>query len=192
MRWVWVIVVVVVVGIAFFLFTRKAEPPAAPDASAGPGFRLTSPAFAEGEAIPARYTCNGRNVSPPLSWENPPEGTVSFALLVDDPDAPGLGAFIHWMIADLSAGLRELPEDVPQGANISSPVAATQGDNGFDEAGYGGPCPPPGDEAHGYVFTLYALDTTLDIPGPFTRQQFRAAMRGHVLGTAKLTGTYAR
>ena len=146
-------------------------------------FTLSSSAFREGGAIPKRYTCDGTNVSPALDWEGAPEGTASFALIVDDPDARG---FIHWVLFDLMGGATGgLPEAVSE-----SPDAPPQGTNGFGKLGYAGPCPPSG--THHYRFTLYALDATLGLTGAPKADAVRTAMQGHVLAEKTLTGTYAR
>ncbi|HJZ49091.1 MAG TPA: YbhB/YbcL family Raf kinase inhibitor-like protein [Roseiflexaceae bacterium] len=154
----------------------------APEGGTVMTFTLTSAGFAEGAAIPAKYTCDGQNIAPPLRWEGPPDAR-SFVLIVDDPDAPG-GTFTHWVLYDIPGAQRELPEGI---ANIGAP-----GMNDFSRAGYGGPCPPPG-SAHRYVFTLAALDVaTLNLPPKAARKQVEAAMRGHVIGQARLMGRYQR
>ena len=152
-------------------------------------FALTSTAFTDGTAIPAKYTCDEADVSPPLAWSGAPPGTVSFALIVDDPDAPA-GTWVHWVLYNLPATTAELPENVAKVETLDL-GGARQGRNDFQRAGYGGPCPPPG-PAHRYFFKLYALDVTLP-PRPAARQKdIEAAMQGHTLGTAQLVGTYAR
>ena len=147
-------------------------------------FTLTSAAFSEGQAIPANYTCDGEDRSPPLSWDGAP-AAQSFALIVDDPDAPG-GTFTHWVLFDIPAAQRELPEGLAAGA------LGVAGRTGFGKAGYGGPCPPPG-APHRYVFTLSALDVaTLNLPANASRSAVEAAMRGHILGQTQLMGRYGR
>jgi len=177
----------VVIVLVLVLKGKEPEQPAVPPAQV---FTLTSPAFADGEAIPPEFTCEGRNVSPPLQWKNAPDGTASFALVVDDPDA-SFGTFTHWLVCDVSGRLTTLPEGIPAQDVIRSPIGATQGRNGFKDVGYGGPCPPPG-KAHRYVFTLYALDEKLDMPGRFSKNQLRAAMQDHILAEAQLTARFAR
>ena len=146
-------------------------------------FSLTSGAFTNGAAIPKRYTCDGPDVSPALEWTGAPDGTVSLALIVDDPDARG---FVHWVAFDLpGATTGRLPEGYSR-----SPDASPQGTNGFGRIGYGGPCPPSG--THRYVFTLYALDRMLGLTGAPRADAVRAAMKGHVLQETTLTGTYRR
>lgn len=148
-------------------------------------FSVSSPAFADGSPIPRRFTCDGPNISPTLTWEGAPEATASLALIVDDPDAPG-GTFVHWVAWDIdgapAGGLAE--------AISGSADAPREGRNDFGRIGYGGPCPPSG--THHYRFTLYALDRTLSLGGSTTARQLRAAMAGHVLAEARLVGTYRR
>jgi Raf kinase inhibitor-like YbhB/YbcL family protein len=153
-------------------------------------FLLTSPAFTEAAAIPARYTCDGADVSPPLAWSGAPAGTAAFAVIADDPDAPA-GTWVHWVLYDLPAGTSRLPENVPKTDTLPAFGGARQGRNDFRRTGYGGPCPPPG-PAHRYFFKLYALDAPLGLPPGARKQEVEAAMQGHVLGVAQLVGTYAR
>jgi len=153
--------------------------------------RLRSTAFQEGQPIPKPYTCQGRDLSPPLSWERVPEGARSLVLIVDDPDAPDPAAprvtWVHWLLYNLpvvSDGLPEAvrPADLPQGT--------LQGVNGWGRTGYGGPCPPIG--RHRYFFKLYALDTLLpDLKQP-DKETLVRAMRGHVVAESQLMGTYRK
>ena len=149
---------------------------------------VLSSAFQEGDKIPAKYTCEGQDVSPPLAWSEPPAGTRSLALIVDDPDAPG-GVFTHWLLFNIPPDSRELPEAVPAQAELDS--GALQGKTDFGRTGYGGPCPPPG-RPHRYQFTLYALDQPLDLEGGASKKQLLSAMEGHILAQGQLTGTYQR
>ena len=149
---------------------------------------VTSTAFKEGLPIPAQYTADGQDVSPPLSWGGVPAGTRSLALVCEDPDAPR-GTWSHWVLFNLPAEASGLPEGVPLEAKL--PSGATQGANDFRKVGYGGPSPPPG-KPHRYFFKLYALDTTLSLPPSTTRQQLQAAVQGHVLAEGQLMGTYGR
>lgn len=148
---------------------------------------LTSSVFTGGQAIPSPYTCEGRDISPPLAWSEPPEGTKSFALISDDPDAPGK-TWVHWVLYNLPAQARSLPEAFPTDAQ--RPDGARQGLTDFGATGYGGPCPPSG--THRYFFKLYALDTPLALPPRATKAQVEAAMQDHVLAHAQLMGTYRR
>jgi Raf kinase inhibitor-like YbhB/YbcL family protein len=149
---------------------------------------LSSPIFQEGEDIPTEYTCNGQDISPPLTWGESPSETQSFVLIMDDPDAPG-GAFTHWLLFNLPADSRELPEIVPPHNELAS--GALQGKNSFGKIGYGGPCPPPG-SAHHYRFTIYALDQVLDLMAGASRKQVIDAITGHILARGQLTGMYQR
>lgn len=150
-------------------------------------FTLTSSAFKEGEMIPMKYTCDGADVSPPLAWSDPPEGTGSFALISDDPDAP-VGTWVHWVMYNIPADVSELPEGVPADKELKS--GAVQGVNDFRKFGYGGPCPPGG--THRYFFKLYALGTELNLNPGATKADVEEAVRGHILGEARLMGRYSR
>jgi hypothetical protein len=146
-------------------------------------FGITSTAFEDGTAIPRRFTCDGENLSPDLAWDGAPEGTKSLVLVVTDPDARD---FVHWLAYDLTG----VPSGgLPRGAS-ASPAAPRQGANSFGKRGYGGPCPPSG--THHYRFTLSALDTVLPLSGTPSLGALEAAMDGHVLAKATLTGTYRR
>lgn len=149
--------------------------------------QITSPAFADGTAIPARYTCTGDDLSPALAWSGAPPGTVSFALIMDDPDAPGQ-TWVHWVVYNLPAEAVGLPEGIT--ANTALPGGALQGRNSWRRNDYGGPCPPSG--THRYYFKLYALDTTLPLGPGATKAEVLAALEGHVLVEAQLMGTYRK
>ena len=141
---------------------------------------VKSSAFESNGKIPAKYTCDGENVNPPLSISGLPEGTASLALLVEDPDAPG-GVFRHWAVWNISAGTMEVGENsVPQGA--------IEGANDFGEVGWGAPCPPSG--SHRYVFKIYALDVILELGEGASRAELTAAMEDHVLASGELVGLY--
>jgi Raf kinase inhibitor-like YbhB/YbcL family protein len=147
-------------------------------------FTLTISAFTDGGMIPAKFTCEGTNVSPELRWNDAPANTKSFALIMDDPDAP-VGTFTHWMLFDIPADRLSLAE--------GERTIGTAGKNDFGRAGYGGPCPPRGHGAHRYFFTLYALDlTSLKLKASVNRQQVEAALRGHILAQAQYRGRYER
>ena len=145
-------------------------------------FALSSEAFAHGEAIPPRHACEGQDVSPPLSWTDPPAGTRALALVVDDPDAP-VGTFTHWLAWSIDPGARVLAEG-------EAPPA--EGRNDFGTTEWRGPCPPHGHGPHRYFFRLRALDEALDIGEGAGRHELERALRGHVLTTAELMGTYER
>jgi len=151
---------------------------------------LTSGAFTGGGAIPARHGCDGANLSPALAWSGAPAGTVAFALIVDDPDAPA-GTWVHWVLFNLPGTLAALPEGVPGNERLPALGGALQGRNDFHRVGYGGPCPPPG-RAHHYYFRLYALNAALSLAAGASRQEVDRAMHGHVLTETTLMGTYAR
>ncbi len=149
-------------------------------------FDLKSPAFGQNASIPRTHSCDGPDRSPPLRWTDPPSGAKSYALVVEDPDAPS-GTWVHWVLYRIPPATRQLPEGVPTRETV--PGAGTQGVNDFKKVGWGGPCPPPG-SAHRYVFTLYALDSDLTLPPGTTRSDLQTAMEGHVLGQAELTGRF--
>ena len=151
-------------------------------------FELSSSAFQAGATIPKKFTCDGPDVSPALSWTAPPAGTRSFALIMDDPDAP-VGIWVHWVLYDLLPETRELPEGVPKQEQL--PSGARQGRNDFRRVGYGGPCPPAG-PAHRYFFKLYALDAMLNLKAGTTKADVESAMKGHLLAHAELIGRYKR
>ena len=168
--------------------TSVPEAPAAPE-KGGPAvaFELTSTAFAAGEPIPQKYTCDGQDISPPLQWSDPPQGTQSLALICDDPDAP-IGTWVHWVLFNLPVESRSLPEAVPSDADLSD--GSRHGENGWRRPGYGGPCPPSG--THRYFFKLYALDAVLDLEAGASKKQVLQAMEGHILAQAELMGVYSR
>lgn len=148
---------------------------------------IKSSSFNHEGMIPAKYTCDGRNISPPLSWSNAPEKTKSFALICDDPDAP-VGLWVHWVIFDIPATVNALPEKVSRLEEISG--LGKNGKNTSRRWGYDGPCPPDG--MHRYYFKLYALDTMLNVKAGLTKDELLTAMKGHVLSEAQLMGRYKR
>lgn len=150
--------------------------------------QVTSTAFSEGQPIPEKYTCQGRDISPPLQWTEAPAGTRSLALIAEDPDAP-MGTWVHWVLYDLSAAATQVAEDVPKSQYL--PDGAKQGLNDFRRLGYGGPCPPAG-KPHRYFFTVYALDKVLDLKPGVTRKELERAMENHILAQGQLMGTYQR
>ena len=151
-------------------------------------FTLKSPAFEPGMNIPAKYTCTGANVSPALTWQGAPENTRSFALIVDDPDAPA-GDWVHWVAANIPGDADGLSEGIPAAETLSG--GGVQGINDFRKPGYGGPCPPPG-KPHRYFFRLYALDASLNVMPGFTKKSLETAMKGHIIGQAELMGKFGR
>jgi Raf kinase inhibitor-like YbhB/YbcL family protein len=160
----------------------------APAAGGKMAFSVSSSDFQNGADVPKKFTCDGADGSPELSWAEPPAGTRSLALITDDPDAPG-GTFTHWVLFNLPAETGNLP------ANLSKidelPNGARQGRNGFRKIGYGGPCPPPG-KPHRYFFKLYALDTKLDLEPGASKEDLERAIQGHTLGKAEIMGKYGR
>ena len=149
---------------------------------------LVSGAFENNSLIPERYTCDGEDVSPPLSWEGVPSGAKSLVLIVVDPDAPG-GEFTHWVLYDVPPDLDSLPEGIPSVGEVEG--VGVQGVNDFGRLGYGGPCPPTG-KPHRYVFRLYALDVELGLPPGASRSEVEEVMSGHVLAVGELVGLYGR
>ena len=161
-------------------------------ASGRSGGRLTveTPAFSPGAPIPRRHTCDGDDVSPPLSWSGSPPETREFALVCDDPDAPS-GPFTHWLIWGIPKSAASLPEGIDAGDAVASLGSARQGTNDFRVRGWRGPCPPPG-KPHHYHFHVYALSERIDLPAGSTVERLRAAMSGHVVAEGEIVGTYRR
>lgn len=149
---------------------------------------VSSSDFYDGGDIPARFTCDGENISPLLAWERPPDGTESVALIVDDPDAPS-GIFTHWVVFNLPGDSDRLSRDIAAGESIDGGI---QGTNDFEKAGYDGPCPPEGDEPHEYRFLVYGMNARLDLDSTATAEDVLSAIRGSVIATGELTGMYAR
>jgi Raf kinase inhibitor-like YbhB/YbcL family protein len=174
--------------IAFTAFGIAAALCFTAEAADMPAFTLTSSAFAAQGSIPVRYTCEGGDTSPALTWEHAPAGTKSYALIVDDPDAPDPAApqttWVHWVVYDIPATVSGLPE----GTSKAMPTGSRDGSNDWQRPGYGGPCPPIG--RHRYFHKLYALDVVLPDLGTPDKAKLEAAMQGHVLAKAELMGTY--
>jgi Raf kinase inhibitor-like YbhB/YbcL family protein len=145
-------------------------------------FKLISIAFNPGEPIPMKYTCDGKDFSPPLQWSGASKNVQSFALIMDDPDA---GGFVHWVLYNLPPEVHGLPEAFPADTNL-----ADHGKNSWHRLEYGGPCPPSG--THRYSFKLFALDTMLDLDASAFKADVTRVMQGHVLDQTELTGTYSR
>lgn len=154
------------------------------DAPATGALALRSPAFADNDVIPERYTLEGANTSPPLDWTAPPDGTAELALLCEDPDAPG-GPFTHWVVTAIPPGAGGIPEG-------RLPKGALAGRNDFGELAWSGPRPPVGDDPHHYVFRLYALDRALGLSEGALAAELRAAAGDHVLAQGALVGKFAR
>jgi Raf kinase inhibitor-like YbhB/YbcL family protein len=157
--------------------TSTAEP-----TEAAVTMEFKSDAFASGQSIPAKYTCTGKNISPALTWSNAPAGTQSFALIVDDPDAP-MGTWVHWVLYNIPSGTASLPENTD-----ASGIAV--GKNSSNHMSYDGPCPPSG--THRYFFKLYALDSALSLSPGATKEQLLSSMKGHILAQGELMGTFSK
>jgi|WetSurMetagenome_2_1015567.scaffolds.fasta_scaffold00234_14 Raf kinase inhibitor-like YbhB/YbcL family protein len=153
----------------------------------GGALTVSSPAFGSMQAIPPRHTCDGENVSPPLRWSGVPKNAKSIVLICDDPDAP-VGTWVHWVCYDIPASVDSLAQAVPTADVL--PGGGRQGVNDFHAPGYGGPCPPSG--THRYFFNIYALDAMLGLPSGKIRRDVERAMKGHVLDSGELAGTYTR
>ena len=149
-------------------------------------FQITTTAFRDGGSIPKKFTCDGNDVSPALSWSDPPPGTRGLAIIADDPDAPG-GTWVHWVIYDLPPDTRKLPEAVARDPQL--PNGAFQGRNDFGKVGYNGPCPPRGSE-HRYFFKLYALNSRTGLRTGATKAELERAITGHILVQAQLIGKF--
>jgi Raf kinase inhibitor-like YbhB/YbcL family protein len=173
---------------SFFLLLFLAVTPSGQEEAQAMALQLTTSAFLSQGTIPKKFTCDGPDVSPPLAWSGAPQGTQSFALIMDDPDAP-VGTWVHWVLYDLPGDTKELPEGVPKQEQHSN--GARQGRNDFRKIGYGGPCPPPG-KPHRYFFKLYALDKKLDLKAGASKAEAESAMQGHILAQAELIGRYGR
>ena len=156
-------------------------------AASGAVITLSSTSLQDGR-VPKEFTCDGDDKSPPMTWQAPPDGTRALALTVTDPDAPGQ-TFTHWVLYNVPASTNGVPEGVPKQGQLSD--GSRQGTTDFGKVGYGGPCPPPG-KPHRYVFTLYALDSKLEVPSGASRSQVESAMQGHVLARGELTASYGR
>lgn len=160
----------------------------APAQAQNTAFALTSPDFASGADIPVKYTCDGTNVSPALTWEHVPPGSRSLALIVEDPDAPN-GTWTHWVAYNIPPTVHGLPENVPAQPQLTD--GTLQGQNSFKKTGYSGPCPPQGKGAHRYFFRLYALSNTFNLsPQMADSGTLKAAIKTHTLGTAELMGRF--
>jgi Raf kinase inhibitor-like YbhB/YbcL family protein len=172
---------------AILMACSPASTGAAGEEGTAMSLEMESPTFQEGKPIPSRFTCDGEDISPELGWSSPPAGTRTFALIMDDPDAP-VGTWDHWVLYDLPSATRSLPEGVPEGDSIAG--GGAHGKNSWGRRDYGGPCPPGG--THRYFFKLYALDVALGLPPGADKKELLGAMKGHILAEGQLMGTYAR
>lgn len=153
----------------------------------GGNMEIRSSAFEEGAYIPWKYTCDGNDVSPPLEWSLVPDGTKTFALICDDPDAP-MRTWVHWILFNIPGDMNQLPEDIPPVEVLGN--GAVHGMNDFRRTGYGGPCPPRG--THRYCFKIYALDKVLDLGPGISKKALLKAMEGHLLAEGQLVGRYRK
>lgn len=163
------------------------SPALTPSGGATMALQVTSSAFTPGGVIPKQYTCDGKNISPPLAWAGVPSNAKSLVLIADDPDAP-VGTWVHWVVFNIPSAVRELPEAIAPIETLST--GGTQGKSSFGKIGYGGPCPPSG--AHRYFFKIYALDTELNLRSASTKDDVVKAMDGHVIAEGQLMGKYQR
>jgi len=180
---IWVLLLLAVLSAC-----QASQRPQETQQEAAMNLQVESSAFQAGESIPKRYTCDGEDLSPPLSWSELPPGTESLVLIADDPDAP-VGTWDHWLLFNIPAGARALHETVP--ATLVVEGVGVQGNNGWHRVGYGGPCPPSG-PAHRYFFRLYALDSVLELGPGANRKEVEGAMQGHILAQGELVGRYGR
>jgi Raf kinase inhibitor-like YbhB/YbcL family protein len=182
----WLAVLILACGVLPLAMTAITQ---AAESTTKGAISLTSSAFGEGAPIPEEYTCQGKDVSPPLKWSGVPAETKSLALIMDDPDAP-MGTWVHWVLYDLAPSMTELPEGLSAKEHIAA-GSGKEGVNDFKRPGYGGPCPPAG-KPHRYFFKLYALDTTLDLKPSAKKKDLERAMEKHILGQGQLMATYKR
>ncbi|HDD56437.1 MAG TPA: YbhB/YbcL family Raf kinase inhibitor-like protein [Nitrososphaeria archaeon] len=179
---------IVAIAVFFIVYPTGLKPIEATSTKPLSRFILTSSAFKSGEDIPEKYTCDGMDVSPPLSWSGFPAETKSFILIVEDPDAPG-GIFTHWIVYNISSKITSLSEGIEKVGKLDNGIL--QGMNSFGRIGYNGPCPPHGSK-HRYYFRIYALDCYIDLPPGATREEVLKTIKEHVIGEAELLGYYER
>lgn len=173
--------------VSLFLSACQQKPDTIAKGEKSMAITVASTAFEEGGMIPKQYTCDGADISPPLSWSDVPKEAKSLALISDDPDAPA-GTWVHWVLFNIPPGATGLPENVPPDETLTD--GTQQGMTDFRRLGYGGPCPPGG--THRYYFKLYALDTMFDQAGRMTKADLLSAMKGHILAEGQLMGKYQR
>ena len=187
------------------LQNHSTDSPSQPAASGGPKplkeapamaqIQLKSSAFSDGQPIPRKYTGDGQDLSPPLSWSGVPQEAKELALICDDPDAPTKEPWVHWVIYKIPVSVHSLPEGLPKSEKLANPPGALQGKNSWPSGqtiGYRGPAPPPGHGVHHYHFKLYALDTELQLPPGVDKKTLLEAMKGHIVAQGELIGTYQR
>lgn len=179
---IFIILFLLIGGIIFYFSQRSPEPFLELPKKEKENMKLTSSAFENNQLIPAKYTCDGEDINPPLQIEEIPEGAESLVLIVDDPDAP-MGTWVHWVVWNIDPAISLIEEGkVPKGG--------VEGLNDFGKHSYGGPCPPSG--THHYYFKLYSLDTRLELDSSSRKQDVEKAMEGHILDWAELIGLYQR
>ncbi len=176
------LIVLILLAIGSFFFFKKSAVAPGEQIIVSKNMKITSPAFENNQAIPAKYTCDGENVSPPLGISGVPAGAESLVLIADDPDAPR-GTWVHWLLWNIDSSTSEIAEG-------SVPPGAVEGATSFGKPGWGGPCPPSG--THRYFFKLYALDKKLEFPASADKAQLEQALEGHILERAELVGLYQR
>jgi len=169
--------------------TATAPSPGAATPAPASSMAVTSTAFADGAVIPVGNTCSGASASPALSWSGAPAATKGYALIVDDPDAPLAGGFVHWLVYDLPASTTALEANAPDGPDLAG---GKQGANGRGATAYAGPCPPVGSAPHHYHFRVYALDAPLGLAPGATRGDVQSALAGHLLAQGELVGLFSR
>jgi Raf kinase inhibitor-like YbhB/YbcL family protein len=175
--------------VAVILLSSCSSATSTPTPEGNMSLELKSDAFANGQSIPAKYSCIGKNISPALTWNDPPAGTQSFALIMDDPDAPG-GTWVHWVLYNIKPDWRSLQEDLPMTGKNIDPNAVFFGTNSSGNIRYDGPCPPSG--THRYYFKLYALDTQIGLLPGATKEKILEQMQGHILAQGELIGTFSK
>ncbi len=187
------------IGLLFLILPgckgKKAPSPAIPQPEKGADavyFTIQSSAFAANSSIPQKYTEDGKDISPELTWTGSPPAVQEYALIMDDPDAPTPQPWVHWIIYKIPAAVTSLPEAIPADRRLTTPVQALQGLNSWNTVGYRGPAPPRGHGVHHYHFMLYALEARLDLPAGMDKGSLRKAMEGHILAQTELIGTYQR
>jgi hypothetical protein len=186
---IFAIIVIIILGLAAFIVYKYSGKHTATFVSQNQNksntttpMTISSPAFADNQAIPKQYTCDGEGINPPLQFSNVPSEAKSLALLVEDPDAPA-GTWIHWLMWNISPAVNQIAQN-------SVPEGAVQGQGSSGQNVYGAPCPPGG--THHYIFTVYALRDKLNLPSYSTAENFQAAMQGHIIDQAQLVGVYGR
>lgn len=176
----------IIISVIFFMLYLQ-DNPFSKEGGDNMDIKITSSAFENGGMVPKEYTCDGKDISPPLKWSFVHSSLRSFAIIADDPDAP-MGTWVHWVIYAIPPSITELPKDIPSQKILVNGIK--QGINDFRKIGYGGPCPPSG--THRYFFKIYALDIELSLDAGATKIELLEAMKGHILAKGELIGNYKR